>query len=181
MNGLYEFIEGAIKWHNIAYSIMATILASLIFGFFISRIRESIKNGIIVFLITEAILVGTLFMVRDNFHDARLKEIRTVMSSIPVRNHYPSVDQTVFISSWRQGLRLISKNPSEVGLYISTVKYLEEDKDYESAATLIELGLDFIKFQEIPVALCEKLRIYYRHLPRNRPKLDEDCRKIHQL
>jgi len=181
MSGLYEFLEGAVNWHNIAYSIMVTFLASLIFGFFISRIRESITNGIIVFFITEAILVGTLFMVRDNFHDARLREIRTVMSGIPVRNHYRSVDQPVFISGWRQGLRLISQNPSEVGLYISTVKYLEEDKDYESAATLIELGLDFIEFQEIPVVLCEKLLIYYEHLRGNRPKLDKDCRKIHQL
>ena len=120
------------------------------------------------------------FTIRDNVQNYRLTEIKTVMASIKIKTKYEPIDQGIYISNWRTGLGLIRKNPTEVALYVKTTQYLEDDKDYESAATLIELGLDFMEYEEIPIVLCEKLQNYYRHLP-NRPKLDKDCRKIHDL
>ena len=51
-----------------------------------------------------------------------------------------------------------------------------------NATTLIEYGLDFIPYENVPVVLCDKLQKYYRILShRNRPKLDDDCNKIYDL
>jgi len=180
MSTIYQFIESAVSLNYIFLTLTLTVVSSLILGIITSAVTKNVIGGIFTFVISELILIAAFFFVRDKVQIARLNEIKKVMYSIEEKNYYPPVGQNVFISSWREGLQLIKKNPTEIGLYLKTVKYLEDEKDYESASSLIGLGLDFMHYKKIPTILCDKLQSYYKHLP-NRPKLDKGCKKIHEL
>lgn len=180
MTGLYEFLESAVSWDNAFLTFLLSLITAFIVGIIYSSIAKSFVSGIVSFIISELILIAAFFIIRDEVKTARLNEITKEMNSIEMRNSYENINQGVVISSWREGLKFIRKNPTEIGYYIKTVKYLEEDNDYESAATLLELGLDFMNYNKIPTVICDKLQLYYKHLP-NRPKLDKDCNKIHEL
>lgn len=175
---VFELAESAVSlqkaFFSFALSLAASAIAALVFG----RIRESLKAAVFAGIVLEIILILLFFQVRDYVKEYRLKLITETLSSIPV--DVETCDRKIkFISNYRDGLELIKLCPIEVGYYIKTADILEQDRDYESAATLIELGLDILPpYETLPMSLCERLLRYYEHLP-NRTPLDSDCTKYH--
>jgi hypothetical protein len=139
--------------------------------------RSSFRDGIFTLGITEIIFIILIFALKDTVRSERLKTIQESFVNIEYTNNHS--DSNVTINSWIDGLEYIKKCPKEVGYYIRTCDILEKEKDYESAATLIELGLDFIQISPPPQPLCERLQRYYKHLDK-RPKLDIDCNTFYE-
>lgn len=169
----FSSIEAAVSPSNIAITIIGAIFASLILGAFLGNIRKSLRDGLLSFLIFELLFIVLYISVKDNVSSYRYRVIKETMLKININNDVEN--RSIEINSWFSGLKAIEKCPSEVGYYLITTDYLEKEKDYESAALLIELGLDFIRQSPIPPPLCKKLRIYYKHL-KNKPEITKDCK-----
>ena len=174
----FKIIESATSPGNILISLLITIFSSVVIGIiFYKSLRNTTRDAFLGFIISEVILLLLLFSVRNNVKSERLEYIQKAMLSINPSSfscNYTDTD----ISDWRTGLKCIKLCPKEIGYYIKTCDILEREKDFESAATLIELGLDFIKISPPPTQLCERRKRYYDILP-NRPRLDDECNKIH--
>ncbi len=155
------------------------LLTGGLVGLIFSKIRESIRDAFIGFVLTVVILLLLHFFVKDRVQTERLNRIYKSMIEINTESFDCSVSNGL-ITNWQQGLEKIQDCPSEIGFYVKTADLLEKEGDYESAASLIELGLDFITFTKVPVVLCERLQRYYKKLD-NRPELGECCEKIHEL
>ena len=130
---------------NIRRTIIITISSVLVSTFVISLIRSALPGS------AEAGMGET---------DGRTRQIEDMMTSI----FYSPPDTTTeignaTINSWQEGMALIRKNPREIGYYMVTLKYLEQEGDLKSAMTLIEMGLDY--FDQPPPDLWKKLE-YYR-------------------
>lgn len=174
----FNVAQSATSPSNIFISLLITIFSALVIGaIFYKTLRNSVRDAIIGFIITEAILILILFSVKDKVKSERLKYINNVILELNV-NSFSCKYTDTFISDWKTGINCIKLCPKEIGYYIKTCDILEKEKDYESAATLIELGLDFIKISPPPSPLCERLQRYYNKLD-NRVKIDSNCNKIH--
>ncbi|GET25516.1 hypothetical protein [Prolixibacter sp. NT017] len=174
----FNIAEAAVSPSNILGTFLITLISSAIIGgIFYRSIRKATRDAVLGFLISEIILLFILFSVKDEVKSERLKFINESMLSIDP-NSFKCEYTDVYISNWKTGMKCILKCPKEIGYYIKTCEMLEKENDIESAATLIELGMDFIKISPPPTQLCEKLQRYYDKLP-DRPKLNKDCIKIH--
>ncbi len=132
--------------------------------------RLVLTVAVIIFLIFSACLA------QNSKNDNKLEIIKKTMFSIQdVSTPCKKIEK---ITTWQEGISLIKKYPREISYYCKTADLLAKDKDYESATTLIELGLDFIKQNPVPPELCKRLKKYYKHL-KDRPTLDNNCNKLH--
>jgi hypothetical protein len=176
---LFEFADGAILLKNIFLSLIVTSITATITGIIFGSLRLSLRDGLIGFLFTELILIIILVSVRDKVRSERLNYITEKFSEIST-NSAECSDNGKPITDWKYGLSRIEKCPREVGYYLKTCDLLEDDHDYESAALILELGLDIIRISPPPPPVCERLQRYYKHLP-NRPELSKYCDKIHRF
>lgn len=174
---LFRIFEPAVSKENIIITLIITLISSIIIGLLSGKIRNSLRDGFIGFLIMEIICIVLYFNVRNKVQSERYNQIKDTMIKISEKTIICN-PININIRTWKDGMKCIEKCPKEVGYYILTCDLLEKEKDYESAATLIEMGLDFIRISPPPPPLCERLQKYYRHL-NNRPQLDKDCNKIH--
>uniref|UniRef100_UPI003217A275 hypothetical protein n=1 Tax=uncultured Draconibacterium sp. TaxID=1573823 RepID=UPI003217A275 len=166
----FEIFESAVSPTNVAISFIVSIIASLIIGLALGNIGGSVIGGVVSFILCEIIFVMLYFAIRDKVAEFRYSEIKETMLSAQISR----VQANPNITSWQTGLEAIKDDPNEIGYYIVTTDYLEKEKDYNSAALLIEMGLDFIKKSPIPRPLCDKLRRYYKYLE-NRPEINDNC------
>ena len=174
----FNIAQSATSPNNILTSLLLTVISSLVIGaIFYKKIRNSVRDASIGFMISEIILVLILFSVKDNVKSERLKYINKVMLELDINSFSCNYTDNQ-ITDWKTGVNCIKLCPKEIGYYITTCDLLEKEKDYESAVTLIELGLDFIRIFPPPPPLCERLQRYYKMLP-NRTMIDNNCNKIH--
>lgn len=111
---------------------------------------------------------------------ARIEDIRMIPLSIPAFST-PCYDSKVDFSTWQEALSLLHRCPEVEGYYIAVAKWLVTSKnDYEAAATLLGLAIDILDQNSPSLRICKQLKEYYEHLP-NKPRLDENCIKIHEL
>jgi hypothetical protein len=176
---LFKFAESAVSLSNVVLSLLVSLLISAAIWVWIGSVGSSIRNGIIASVSFQLALIIIFFVVRGKVQKERLDIIFRTMSTIEASSSGCEA-KAVNISNWREGLKCIKRCPTEAGYYIKTADLLEADRDYESAATLIEMGLDIIRQEPPSPPLCERLKRYYRHLP-NRTTLDEKCGKFHEL
>ncbi len=176
---LYTFAESTVSLGNTIITFTITIIIAAVIGILFGSFRKSVLQGFISAVLVQLIAIVLFFSIRDKVQEYRLNEIKNVMSKIEY-NQNNCVKVGKHINHWKEGLELIEKCPSEVGYYIITVDLIASDKDYESAATLIEYGLDFIQIYPPPEPLCERLQSYYKHL-KKRPELNSDCVKFHRF
>lgn len=169
---LFKTFESAVSPSNFLITLIGTILVSFGLGWIWGKIRRSIVENLAGFIILQIFFIIMYFVIKDKVSIYRYSKIEEVMLHINVT--LDAVPELITISSWQTGLKAIQNNPTEVGFYIATADYLEKEKDYESAALLIEIGLDYIKQTPIPPPLCKKLKFYYRNL-KNRPRITDDC------
>ncbi len=176
---LYEFADAAVSPGNMILTLALTLIGSLVFGLFIKNRFQSLVGGIATFVLTEVVCLLIFLLVRGEVHQERLHHIENTMSAVRARPRQCNVDATP-IRKWKQGIELISRCPLEIGYYAKTADLLIKKKDYEAAATLIELGLDFLQYDPPPDPLCSRLKLLYELLP-NRTKINTNCRKYHNL
>lgn len=174
----FSSLESAVSPSNIVITLIVALIASLILGMILGKIKKSVRDGFYSFLIFELIFILLYFTLKDNVAGYRNKTIKNTMLNINME--ISKNEKPIEINSWYSGLKAIEKCPTEIGYYLTTTDYLEKEKDYESAALLIEMGLDFIKISPIPPPLCKKLRIYYKHL-KGKPMLPEDCKTFIEI
>ena len=176
---LFEYGESAVAIGNILITFCVSILVSLTIGYLMGAVKKSLKLQILSSVLFQIIVTMLYLAVRDGIHDYRKGVITSGMTQIQ-KQYGPCVNKAVPIDHWKTGLEQIILCPSEVGYYIKTADLLAADRDFESATTLIEFGLDFIEQEPIPEPLCQRLRMYYEHV-RNRPNLDSSCNKFHTI
>ncbi|MFW6275360.1 MAG: hypothetical protein ACOC2M_01860 [bacterium] len=82
------------------------------------------------------------------------------------------------ITDWRSGIEKIEGCPKEIGYLITTADYLVKDyKNYEAAALILEISLDYLPSNPMPPDICTRLRKYYKHLPNKKMIINEKCEK----
>jgi len=169
---IFNTFESAVSPSNFLITFFATIGVSFILGKIWGKLRKSIKENIIVFFFLQIFFVLMYFVIKDKVATYRYSKIEEAMLHVKINTDVSNMN--IKISSWQTGLKAIQYNPREVGYYLKTTDYLEKEKDYRSAALLIEMGLDYIKQSPIPPPLCKKLKSYYKYLE-DRPKITDDC------
>ena len=176
---LFDYLDQAISTSNVMITLLVSVIVSIIMGLIYGSMKCSLLKGAISFVLFEILLIIAFFPIRNRVHKARLNIIISTMSKIDTtqaKNDFKKYK----ISTWKQGLKHIENNPKEVGYYMKTADILADDRDYESAASLIEMGLDFIKKDPPPLPLSERLKGYYSHL-KNRRKIDDNYRPVHEI
>ena len=110
---------------------------------------------------------------------ARLNKIKKIMSTIQM-DGTPCEGGSVPISKLEDGLDKIADCPSEEDHYLETADWLVENiKDYEAAAFVLGRAIDILRQESPSLPICNRLKKYYEHLE-NKPRLDENCIKIHE-
>ena len=170
---IFEYVEPTVSVQYFLLSLIITLLISLILGVIFGSIRSSVRGGLITLIVTQTIFVFVFFSLRNTVKSERIKIIHEYFAN-PIND---CDNSCYYIDRWIVGLNCIRKCPDEVGYYIQTCDILEKDRDYEAAATLIELGLDFMPAPP-PQPLCQRLQKYYESL-KNRPRLDSECNKFY--
>lgn len=178
-DSIFRIAEIVTSPSQLLLTLLIYLLTGGIVGLMFSTIRESIRDSVIGFVLTVLMLLPLHFLLKDRVQTERLRRINEYMLEISP-DSFDCESSNGLITNWQQGVKRIQDCPSEIGYYVKTADLLEKEGDYESAALLIELGLDFITFIDVPVVLCERLQRYYKKLD-NRPELGEGCEKIHQL
>lgn len=178
VESLYRFAESAVALDNVLYSVTISIAVAAILGQCTRGIKRSLSLQVVSSVLFQVLVIILYFAVRDEVQGFRLSTISERLASLRVDAPcHPNEHQ---ITNWRDGLEAIARCPTEVGNYLVTADKLAADRDYESAATLLEMGTDFIQISPLPLPICERLQAYYVHLTR-RPRLTKDCTKIHVL
>ncbi len=176
---MFKIVELAVSLDYVVFTFSVSLVIAVGMGYFLGSIRDSVRFGIISSVIFEILMIILFYGVRDKVAKERLNLINETMAVVTTVAEECS-GEGVIIRNWREGLSIIATCPKEVGYYVRTADLLEEERDYNAAATLIEYGLDFIEADAVPPPLCERLIRYYEHLV-GRPRLDVECNKYYDL
>lgn len=177
---LFEIAESAVSPQNIFISLIIMLVVSFLIGIIFGSLSNSLKTGSVGSILTLIIYIIIFYSVKDKVQTERFNRIEEVMLAID-HNNLNCITERTPISDWKSGLVKINKCPTNIGYYLKTCDFLEKEKDYESAAFLLEVGLDFIDYKEdIPVPICQRLQKYYKIL-KNKPSLNENCLKVRYL
>jgi hypothetical protein len=175
---LFRYVEPAVSAEYTVLTLSLFFVSSIVLGLITGKLsKSSLRDGLITFCITQIFLLILYFFLRNTVQSERLKTITERMGRVENSSKCPN--SYVRIINWLDGLTAIEECPREVGYYLTTCDILEKEQDYESAAILIEIGLNFIQISPPPPPLCQRLQRYYKHLSKA-PNLDINCNKFHE-
>lgn len=174
---IYRFLEGVVSPANVLLMAVVVLLsATLVTAVMRLFVRVTpgvdLLRDVATFTVTVIVCYVLLLGIRGRVGDYRQQRIYELYRTLDQASTRSRGETTSHVRSWRDGLDAIRSNPQEIGYYMRTGELLENEHDYRSAITLLELGLNH--FEDPPVILCSQLERYYTIAkPPNRPRMRE--------